>query len=594
MSPALAVLFAFLPQGEGRAIGRVLDAAGSPLAGAEVTLLSRPIPRSLAGAADRRAVAADEQGMFRAALRRDARYSVWAASEHGATAVAEGVMAGEFLELRVEPGTAPVELELSGTAAWPGADAFRLRVIVGGENIDFAELERRGDRWIVPALPPRGQRTIEVLDARGEVLWADAMARTPDGGSLAIPPPAEYRVEVRGEDGEPLAGVEVLWHIKNYWYSESDALPYGERFRALWPVMGTTDEEGGLELRVPWPAGEKDLWLISRKDGYVMSIDGISAGCAFESGRVDARERKPKGEPVRVTLRRGKPVVVPLSVDRDTALGEDWLYLVCRVHVSRRGGRMGTPFTAALPVVGGKARLAAPLPHGTDVEIAEFVLGRELAERLQASHGFAPRRVFRVPSPENLLGHGGQSVPDPTAARSVQVTAADGRPAARSAVLIHDLASKKTIIQRADRLGRTLVRSGRDLRLAVLGEHGIGVGAAAADEQGPVALQLQPMRRLRVRLSTESGEPVAGELVRVRMAERRPERAGGLLWGAHELLSMRPGVLTGPDGRAELPVPPVECRLALSCGRRVVTGKTVDIDPSAAGEPHELVVGPGR
>lgn len=592
MSSLLAFVLVLAPQGEVRTAGRVLDLDGAAVANAEVTFLTRPIPRSIdAGPEHRVVVRTDKAGLFRAGLRHGARYSVWAGWDDAASDLAESVVGGEFVELRAAPDTGAATLTLGGTEAWPENATFTLRAIIGGENIDFAPLTGGGDRWRLPPLPPRAHRAVEVLDARGEVLWADGINVVGGAARLDLPAPAEFAVEVTDEDGKPVEGVLVLWHIRNYWYSESGALRYGDRFRSLWPSRGETDAEGRLTVRVPDGQSRRELWLMSVKDGYRMSLDGIDDGKRFQNGKGDNDDETPAEAPIAVTLRRSDPDRIDLALDRTTPFAEPWLYLVGRVHVSRGNGATGTPINLTVPVKAGIAELLSPLPPSGEIEIAEIVLAGAAAARLREAHGFAPRSVWRLPHPDKLIGAGARRQIDLAEQCMLQVSAPDGRPAAHAVVLAGaGCGSGDKVLLRTDRLGRVLVPRGEVAVLGAKGAPGIGVRAAPLAGEAKMTMSLQELGELRLRVVDDEGKPVANQSVRVQQVSGADGDFRELLATYNELMSLRGGDRTDADGNIVLSVPPFECSVVVAANRRqIVEGRDLAWDPAET-EPRTIVV----
>jgi len=586
LTACLFVASTFAPQGEARLAGRVLDLDGRPVAAAEVTLLHRPIRRHLDPAAEHRIVVqADANGTFRATLRDGCCYSAWARSAAAASHVAEGVTAGDFLELREVAGTAPLAVKVEGLDAWDEAATFRFCALVGSEHLDLVPLQRRGSELALPALPPMEYRTIEVLEAGGEVLWADRAVLGPEGAAFAMPPPTEYEVRVVDDAGAPVAAVEILSHIVNYWITQSDGVFWGDRFRALWPIRGRTDGDGRLALRVPMPAANRTLLLLARKDGYGMSIDGFDQGRPFRDGKalggdpVAGDERK-----VTIALRKQEPVKVPLQLPGGVAYGAETLFLIARVQVARGNGLMGMPFNLHLPVVDGMAVLRAPLPSGADLEEAWTHLAPKIASDLQGKHGFAPPVEFWLPAAEKLLAKDAPAQLDPQRWTQLQVIAADGRPASRTIVQLRDERNLKVPgrLQRTDRLGRLLFELRGETRVSVYARDGVGGISIAADAKEPTRLVLRALRRVTGKVVDRDGKPVAGVLVAPSI---RGAADGDLVANEHDgtshMLRLDP---SDRDGQFTLLLPPFAAEVGLHVSGRgvaAVDGTAFSWDPAS-------------
>lgn len=558
----VALALALLSPQEATALsGRVLDARGTPVASATVTLLHRPIARDLDTAREHRVVATtDARGTFRAAVRADAAYSVWAATPAVATGVAENVTAGTFVELCVAAGTAPRHVAVQGLDQWTEAAGFRYRALVGSENLDFAAVERVGDALIVPPLPPMECRAIEVLAANGEPLWGESL---PGDNPLVVPPPATLTLSAHDDRGVALADVEVRRHVCNYWMTQSDAVFYGDRFRALWPVVGRTDAAGRLSMRTPMPPEAKTLWLLSRKDGCQMSLDGLDDGKRFANGcELPAAQQSGATNHFDVTLRAAAPQAIPLRTPDGKPLAVQTLFLGARVHVKNlAGGRIGNPFHLATPVVDGVANLLAPLPAPAELDFAWTQLAPSLRNELQQLHGFAPPIPFRIPSPEHLLGR--FVPPDPGVAtwQELHVVAADGRPASNTVVQVRETANSPGVLYRTDRLGRVLFELRRDARVAVCAAAGWGAAAIAVAENQPTRLLLRAMSRVTGTVVDATGKPAAG--CAIAFGITHDADAGCLANELDQLAGLLPVGPSDPHGRFDLLLPGFGVQVAL-------------------------------
>jgi hypothetical protein len=572
MSLALAVLLCLAPQGDPVLAGRVVDAAGKPVAEATVTLLARPIPRHLDPAREHRVVVAtDAHGAFHATLRADGVYSVWAASATAATAIAEGETGPGFVQLQLAPCTGPRSIPIAGLDAWSEAATFHYRALVGGEDLDFAPVALRDGALALPPLPPLEQRVIEILTSDGRVLWAcDAEA---DNRSLILPAPGTWTVRVTDDKSAPLQGVEVLVHLRNYWATESDAVPYGDRFHPLWPSQGRTDADGKLTLRCP--SGSSSFWLLSRKDGFAAAIDGCNGRQWIHAGKLVPIDPETPTDHFDVTLRPAPPVVLPLATANGSALAVDTLFVTARVSaMDANGGGFGQPVAFALPIADGRATMPA-LPERTELEAAATTLAPGVRAQMRERFGFAPAAV-RLSQPKALRS----GVPfDLQNWRALVVITADGRPAANTPVFL-GMAKSQGTIRRTDRRGRLLFEASDPLRVTVYSRAGIGTAVAEGNE---TRLELRAAQPTKGRVVDDEGKPVVGARVKLEM------QVGGDVTGEYLALAwLLPRVCSDAEGHFEVLLPPFPASIKLTTAWTANAPQiSFDWDPA---KPADIVI----
>ncbi|HZN41705.1 MAG TPA: carboxypeptidase-like regulatory domain-containing protein [Planctomycetota bacterium] len=584
MLGALTLVLCLPPQGEPAVVGRVLDEAGKPVARASVTLLHRPIARDPDATREHRvAVSTDARGKFRAPLRADAIYSVWAANANAASCVAEGVDAGSFVELRLAGGTAPVVVNVPDLYTWADGATFRYRTVVGSEHVDFVDLAVANGRLTVPPLPPLCPRTIEVLRGDGEVLWADTFETRPRGSVLSIPPPTEIEITVRDAAGAALPGATVRRHVRTYATTASDAVFVGDRKHAPWANVGQSGADGKLVFRTTMPPSAKpNLWLLTSKDGHAMSIDGLCAGKLVAAGvELPADQQSRARDRFPVTLHPGKPQALSLRQANGTAWATDSLFVLARIQITAGDRNPSELFPISLPIADGVATLPDPLPPGSGFTSAWTTLAGPARDELRQRLGTAPPATFRVPRPWLLRSAAPQPPFEPEGWYSLQLIMADGRPAAQTTVLVHGEShgNSERQLLRTDRIGRVAFERHGYTRVTVFAVCGCASMQIGPRDEGPTQLVLQAMFRVTGALTNADGSPARGASVLMQLACG----AGCNQPQSHEAVAnLLPIAPSGDDGSFELLLPPFCARLDLRVTARDGTQAamaTVEWDP---------------
>ncbi|MCB9885782.1 MAG: carboxypeptidase regulatory-like domain-containing protein [Planctomycetes bacterium] len=561
-----------------RISGRVLDAAGAPVAAAMVRCMHRGLPADLqSDDVDRRELRCDENGVFRGELLAGREYSVWASWPTGATTVAEAVADGGFVELRAAPGTGPAQIPLVGLPAWQELAPLSFRALVGSANLDFVDVPLRDGVLELPSLPPMEVRIVEILDRTGRLVWAIA---PDDAKERRLPPLAEVRMAVVDAHGAPLAGAMIQRHLRNYWYTQSATVPFAQRFRNLWPQVGVSNAAGWVQVRLPMPAdGLAGLFALASKQGH-----GMCAGKQVGPGEGLVFELPGAGDVALQLQLGGQPYTGPVAT-------------VWRVG---KGGGGGMPFSPAL-LQCDAGRVERPLlPSDAKLEQAWVQLSDALRSELETAVGAAPPRSFRLPDAKAAL-LGGVDPLLPESCRAVQVVSVAGTPATGATVVAAALQPRGRVQElfaaRADRLGRVLIPD--------LGQ--------AAQEQPPLLVAVTPQgwgmlrddgstRRLRVQLIARpeltgivrdgNGEPVAGADIYAQVAvtgTAEPREHELPLPLVSSLLAREGAVGSDAAGRFRRALLPITGTVQLRATFGTEQAKaSVDCDPAAALPEVEL------
>lgn len=220
--------------------GRVLDAQGRPVAGAEVHLVSnlvRGLPEL--GGNDVLRLETDTRGRFRVGLLRGRGYSAWAScsglqGKLWSSKVTEDVRPGPALDLCLFASRPSPTLHLS-----PGRDDMRfgkVTCLMGGKHFVLRPLNGvEANNLILPRLA--GDRTtLRIMDVEGRPLQARGirLARLGSKTSLELIPGKRRQVRMRVLDGgKAVAGVEITLFM-NSWRA----------------VLATTDDDGYAEFPI--------------------------------------------------------------------------------------------------------------------------------------------------------------------------------------------------------------------------------------------------------------------------------------------------------------------------------------------------------
>lgn len=232
----------------GRFAGWVRGDDGQRVVGADVTLLSRPLPqRPDLGVTDELHVRTAADGMFRTELLHGRAYTAWAVWRDGdgherRTRVLEGVFPGPPRALEAAPPQTLDSIRIVGSQAWQDRAPLTVTAFTQGENVASSPL--RCDAEMVAEMPtmPGDWCSVEVRCADGLLVgFAGSLQLTgsPDPvATIELPPPRKLRVAVVDENGEPLQGVGIR-HA------------FGHHHRDLSTEVGRTAAEGVVDLVVP-------------------------------------------------------------------------------------------------------------------------------------------------------------------------------------------------------------------------------------------------------------------------------------------------------------------------------------------------------
>lgn len=545
--------------------GHVVDAAGKPVAGAQVVCLGVQ-GHGVLGAEDLVRVACDGGGRYEAKLWPGRPYLVWATCSTAAgDLVTEAVPCrpgGTDLTFVAGQPPAPARWSLAGTARWRQFGALRVQWLLAGSTalLPLAELDDDGSMPLPPLPALAGELRVYV----GERLVEVDSAALSEPARLA--PPQRAVVEVSDAKGAPLAGATVarlgtVYGKGAHWFPEPI---HGERH-----FVGTTDAAGRVEVLVAAQLPLQrinyvpPLVFVASKPGHGDALSGRLSHDGFDNLKLVAAAR---GEPgvLRVRCQLGETTTKPGMLRAGASPLPAQVRFVARRFVefdANSSYRIDDCWTVPVAADGTFARpTAAPSLALQAVEIPG------VQPELPASDPFAGAAVARhlvVPAAQFDT----KQELDLRTVRALRVVVRDGLgPVVGAHVLVAPKSGAQFVEPALAMVAETVV-AGRAVLPVVPGTWLVaavrdGAWASAVVDVGKdVAVQtltLQGGATVPVRVLGRDGEPVAGAhfLVESVMSQRPEDAAPGFVhefavaFAAWSLGRTR----TDADGRATLRV----------------------------------------
>ena len=547
-------------QAEVMTAGTVVDGDGKPVVGAKVWCCSAPpLVEDAFDAVEVVQVTTGADGRFRAALRSDRCYSIWATlaadGERPARAslAVNDVLAGSVVPLKLHPSPAPERFAIEGIGELGGGGPFSLLLRPAARIGPLYRLPIADDGSVsLPPLPIESP-IASIVDAAGKVRVGSLMCH---GSSAYVPPATRRRCRVLDAGGAPVAGATVSNVMATYlggWVA-----PFGSPRELTTSVSSPpTDAAGWTELvlhdfaavLVAQAAGHgsarvgrcNQMWI---QDNKLLADDARAAG----EWPTELTFTLPLASPLRGRLRRGDQPLGGVGVS-------------ARVQVELRTTEMGGLFRTSFPHHVSTAT-------ATDGSFEFDPLPGPLAA-LQLTFGAALAALPVLPRPRNFAPRGRLEFDIDLARWPVQtlqvLDAGAGPPPAARVVLLPaaPAADVDGIVLPTDRAGRLRAQL-EPGEWFVFATDGRGMAAqvltlAAGSEPAPVSLALQPLIVRRGVLRDANGKPVAGASIRVGGSQGRGAPVDGTpteaLLRAHAMRlhsGLAAAVATDAEGRFEL------------------------------------------
>ena len=470
-------------QKRGTFVATVTGADGKPLAGSEVTCVFSPTLLT-PGSPDVVTATTDAHGRARCELRTGLLYVAWAvgpAVADGSRCVSEPIQlvaAGRVADLSAWARTAPRRVKIDGYGAWQKAGATALRWYpTAGEGVS-SDLPIPADGTLTVPVSPFTNGCLALVGQAGEHLVTVAVP----SGAAELPSFAEpIRCDIRVGDaaGAPVEGATIS-HVVHPRVGAPGLFGYPGIHLPWLRSAATTDAAGKASFCVPTER-DSDLIVHASKPGF---------GWASAAARADARialsalprtsvtvigagDAKPMlGAQCEIQAKTGlRPTLGPLPGGVEAVDAMRWL-----VHAPATG------FTPRLWLEPSAESKAAP---------TAVVLDRASvrAEHLEIDLGKLHRVEVRVTGPD-----GG---PPGCALAVARVRGA--QPGLWEAVVAADTAGRATLLL-PDNAFFVYATSGSAHALEL-------VDLASRD---PLALRLEPLPTMRLRVEDAEGKPVAG------------------------------------------------------------------------------------
>src|SRR5262245_21939447 len=249
-------------------LGRVLDQAGAPVAGANVTLVEDDADLAGIDPVDVVEVTTDDKGRFVAQALRGVRYTALAVGpEHDGKALVArptpDLACGRMAQLQLVQAGQRQRGKLPGLEGWGGATALSVRVRFMDCPGYVMELPIASDASVeLPPIAAVGQAEVGPR-AGGSIALFDAFAEP-----RFVLHVATLRVQVVDEKGAPVAGARVAIH--------QERVPTAEE----WTPPASADREGRATLTYgtyhdnPFEQAPESLLVVATKAGCAEAASG--------------------------------------------------------------------------------------------------------------------------------------------------------------------------------------------------------------------------------------------------------------------------------------------------------------------------------
>lgn len=540
-------------QERGRYAGWVADDNGKRVLGANVTLISRPLPsRPDIGTTDELHVRTEADGMFRTKLLHGRSYSAWAVwrdqdNVQRRTEVLEGVFPGPPRAIQEADLQTVHTVRIQGADKWQAQAPLQLTAITPSENIAVIPLQL--DANLVAKLPtvPGAHCNFEVRGKDGLILsMLTSSAMSQKGKSeltIELSGPRELRIVVVDEKGKPIADVTVR-HA------------FGYHPRDLMTVVGKTDKDGVVQAVLP---SFNAMYVKSNEDLCSFQISAPGRQRMFSWTHLDK-----VGDELRLTMPSGTDLIGRvIAKDGSAASGMTLLPDCYAMGADNESNGSGVP-PRALPLdQHGSFRFSGLHPRYDYRLLALLEPKSAIAQgmRLQDDIAVAPVMWLATGAPPFQTPHNLDDIRlDQVAIAQIRVTTNTGTPVpgARLTVTTEDLYTSP-LSYVCDRIGRLqfplpvgTIRIGAWVPgggvATMLVRNPVVAGSPQID---PLIIKLSATRTVRGVVVDPAGKPVPG--IQVNQWDRGSTNDRQLA----ELTFLARAVSnkTGPDGTFSLTLP---------------------------------------
>lgn len=320
-------------------LGKVVDAEGNDVAGAEVHLSFAPIGDTGLAASEHQVATTDNRGRFRFQARPCTKHLIWAIGtpdEDGERLVTtlRWISPGRPFELVADQKHPASTLTILGIEAWADYAPFRLQIAPGGIPVEgmTVDLDPSGACTLPPL--PDGQSSVTIHDKHGQALATVSSSKHQRSIRHPVHVMQELPMLVVDPQGKPIAGVTIRERIKANG-SVSRALmprrPNGYR----WREHGKTDADGKLIAKVacsgkPFKSTDRQgLFFMATKQGLNTTHSGISRMPFFDGQQV---KREGVTE-LKFTLKEAKPTTLRLMSSPEHGLANQMVTLKSEIKV---------------------------------------------------------------------------------------------------------------------------------------------------------------------------------------------------------------------------------------------------------------------
>lgn len=326
-------------------LGKVVDAEGNGIAGAEVHLSYSPVGATGDSASEHKIATSDQRGRFRFQAQPCTKHLIWAIGtpdDNGYRLVTtvQWISPGRPFELVADNNHPVSKLTINGVESWAGYAPLRVTMAPGGIPLQDmrVDLGQSGSCTLPPL--PGGLTSVTIHDKDSQPLARFSISKHEQSIKRTLKAMQELPLLVVDPQGKPIAGATIRQRIRGNGLLRNGLTPSLPN-RYLWREHGKTNADGKLIAKVA--SGDKvfeqsrwqGLFFTATKEGLNSTHSGIG-----EMPFIDGMQVEREGlTELKFTLKEAKPTILRLMSSQERGLANQRVTVKTDIRIRQLNNR---------------------------------------------------------------------------------------------------------------------------------------------------------------------------------------------------------------------------------------------------------------